>query len=71
MCLNEAPLLVPRVGSLSDAPLCKEHKYMPKDMGAMRTVLRVLTAFIDKRFPDPADVEELGRIAPSVGGFAT
>jgi hypothetical protein len=34
---------------------------------ALKTALRVLTAITDDRKPDPADVEELKRLAPLMG----
>jgi hypothetical protein len=30
----------------------------------IKTALRVLTAIVEKRYPDPADIDELRRLAP-------
>jgi hypothetical protein len=37
---------------------------MQQSLAAMNVALRVLTALTEKRHPDPADVEELRRLAP-------
>ena len=38
---------------------------MQLDAGAMMTALRVLSAIVNQRDPDPDDVQELRRFAPS------
>jgi len=40
---------------------------MEKTTKALKTALRVLAAITDDRKPDPADVEELQRLAPLMG----
>ncbi len=37
---------------------------MPSSLFAMQTALRVLSAFTEKREPEPGDLEELRRLAP-------
>jgi hypothetical protein len=37
---------------------------MPNSLNAMTVALRVLTALNDRRTPNPADVQELRRLAP-------
>jgi hypothetical protein len=36
----------------------------------MKTALRVLSALTEKQHPDPADLEELQRLAPDAEGLA-
>jgi hypothetical protein len=42
---------------------------MENALAAMKTAMRVLAAVNDKRDPDAADLEELRRLAPLLGGL--
>jgi hypothetical protein len=44
---------------------------MQESLEAIHTALRVLQAIIERRHPDPADVQELRRLAPLLRGLDT
>lgn len=44
----------------------EEARGIQQGLDSMRTALRVLTAVVEKRNPDAADLEELHRLAPSL-----